>query len=203
MGEEIKSISDDELIELIIGKTESVKRFLERTPDLYRALANLYGIPDRASGLTARCRERLAAAVELGRRMAKGKLPDLQHFSDPATTALYLATELQYLEKEMFLVLSLNCKNMVVGKDVVSVGSAVNTVVSQREILMSVMSHNGTSFIIAHNHPSGDPKPSMEDVRVTDNLRKAGKLMGIPLIDHIIIGNGEYYSFREEESKED
>ncbi len=150
MGEEIKSISDDELIELIIGKTESVKRFLERTPDLYRALANLYGIPDRASGLTARCRERLAAAVELGRRMAKGKLPDLQHFSDPATTALYLATELQYLEKE----------------------SAVNTVVSQREILMSVMRHNGTSFIIAHNHPSGDPKPSMEDVRVTDNLRK-------------------------------
>jgi DNA repair protein RadC len=68
---------------------------------------------------------------------------------------------------------------------------------------MSVMRHNGTSFIIAHNHPSGDPKPSMEDVRVTDNLRKAGKLMGIPLIDHIIIGNGEYYSFREEESKED
>jgi DNA repair protein RadC len=99
--------------------------------------------------------------------------------------------------KEHFLALHLDCKNRIVCLDRVSVGSLNQSVVSVREVLKSVLLSSAAAIILIHNHPSGDPTPSTEDMTITRRLKEAGELLGIPVLDHIIIGDGEYVSFAE------
>ena len=93
-------------------------------------------------------------------------------------------------DREIFAVMLLNTKNRVIGINVVSVGSLTASVVHPREVFKAACLANATNIILTHNHPSGDPAPSKEDISITSRLVQAGRLMDIPVLDHIIIGDG-------------
>ncbi len=99
--------------------------------------------------------------------------------------------------KEFFMALYLNTKNGVLKQEVISIGSLNANIVHPREIFKTACMISASSIIVAHNHPSGDPTPSREDIEITKKLHEAGKMMGIELLDHVIIGYDRYYGFKE------
>ena len=99
--------------------------------------------------------------------------------------------------KEFFMALYLNTKNGVLKQEVISIGSLNANIVHPREIFKTACMISASSIIVAHNHPSGDPSPSREDIEITKKLSEAGKMMGIELLDHVIIGYDRYYGFKE------
>jgi len=102
--------------------------------------------------------------------------------------------EFSQLDREMFVVLLLNGKNQVLGFNVVSIGSLTAALVHPREVFKPVILANAAAIILVHNHPSGDPEPSAEDRALTARLEQAGELLGIRVLDHIILGDGQYRS---------
>src|SRR5262249_50004441 len=114
-----------------------------------------------------------------------------------ATLAAYLAEE----DREHFVVLLLNSKNRLIGINTVSIGSLTSSLVHPREVFKPAILANAAAIIVAHNHPSGEPTPSQDDVEITKRLHAAAELLGIRLLDHIVLGdNGRWYSFQEDGS---
>lgn len=99
-------------------------------------------------------------------------------------------------DRERFITLALDSKHRVLGVDEVSVGTLTESLVHPREVFKALILANAKAFICAHNHPAGDPEPSAEDLAVTQKLRDAGKLLGIALLDHVILGREKHYSFQ-------
>jgi DNA repair protein RadC len=139
----------------------------------------------------------IKAAFELGRRV--GRL-DRERFTVrcPRDVADYLMDRLRFHLKEHFMVLHLDTKNQVIGEEVVSIGSLNASIVHPREIFKTALKRSAASIICAHNHPSGDPAPSREDIEVTARLVEAGKLLGVDVLDHIIIGDNRFSSLKEQ-----
>src|SRR5262249_11907708 len=112
-----------------------------------------------------------------------------------ATLAAYLAEE----DREHFVVLLLNSKNRLIGINTVSIGSLTSSLAHPREVFKPAILANAAAIIVAHNHPSGEPTPSQEDVEITKRLHAAAELLGIRLLDHIVLGdNGRWYSFQDD-----
>jgi len=99
--------------------------------------------------------------------------------------------------KEHFIAIHLDTKNKIICIDTISIGSLVSSIVHPREVFKSVLLSSAASIAIVHNHPSGTPEPSTDDINITRKLREAGNFLGIPVIDHVIIGNGSYISLLE------
>jgi DNA repair protein RadC len=106
-----------------------------------------------------------------------------------------LEDELLKSDREKLISVFLNAKNVVIGMEVVSVGSLTASLVTARELFKSAILASAAALIISHNHPSGDPTPSQDDIRLTERISKAGELLGIKLLDHVIIGELGHYSF--------
>jgi len=140
---------------------------------------------------------KILAAVELGRRMA-GERPDRLSIRSPADAGRLLMEEMRYLDREHFKIVMLNTKNQVLGIELIFVGSLNTSVVHPREIFKACIRRSAAAVILAHNHPSGDPTPSPDDVEVTNRLVSAGRLLGIDVLDHLIIGERKYISLREQ-----
>ena len=123
-----------------------------------------------------------------------------QQIRSSANVSTILQTYLADVDREHFVVLLLNQKNRVVGVNTVSIGSLTASVVHPREVFKPAILSNAASIILAHNHPSGQPQPSQEDRVLTVRLVAAGKLLGISVLDHVIIGDGTsaYFSFADE-----
>ncbi len=138
----------------------------------------------------------LVAAFELARRGLQQGLGVLPIISNPAA-AVALLTEIKDQRKEYFLCLYLNARNQVIHKEVVSIGSLSASIVHPREVFQVAVFHSAASVILAHNHPSGDVSPSKDDIELTGRLVKAGQILGIEVLDHIIIGSAEFLSFQE------
>lgn len=138
----------------------------------------------------------IKAALELGKRIRTFK-GESYKISSPKDASDLLMEELRYLKQEILVVVYLNTKNIVLGKDVVSKGSLNSSIVHPREVFKDAIKRSAGSIIVAHNHPSGDPTPSKEDINITGRLKECGKLIGIELLDHIIIGDGNYISLKE------
>ena len=105
---------------------------------------------------------------------------------------------LRYAAKEQFVVILLDAKNKVIGTEVVSEGSLSTSIVHPRDVFQPAILQNAAAIVVAHNHPSGDPTPSSEDRELTQTLLEAGRALCIPVLDHLIIGDGTYYSFEED-----
>jgi DNA repair protein RadC len=105
--------------------------------------------------------------------------------------------ELRYQAKEHFIALLLSTKNHVIAQAIISVGSLNASIVHPRELFREAISHSAAAVILVHNHPSGDPTPSQEDICLTKQLIEAGNLLNISVLDHVIIGDGKYVSFKE------
>lgn len=118
--------------------------------------------------------------------------------SEPNDAYLIATKFLEGVDREYLIVLNLNTKNRVTSLNTVSMGSLNSSIVHPREVFKPAILGNAASIIIAHNHPSGDPNPSKEDISITNRLKECGKLLGIELLDHIIVGENTYISFKEE-----
>ncbi len=139
----------------------------------------------------------ILAALELGRRLQDSRA-DLHKITSPKDAADYFMDKLRFLRKEHLMTLHLDTKHQVLGEEIVSIGSLNSSIVHPREIFKTALKRSAAAIICAHNHPSGDPTPSTEDLEVTKRLVAAGQLLGIELLDHLIIGDNHYISLREE-----
>lgn len=146
-------------------------------------------------GLAKACQ--LQAAFELGKRLAtSGNVPH-SVITSPDTAANLVMEEMRYLREEHFRVIFLDTRNQEIVSRDISVGSLNASIVHPREIFKAAISHSAAAIILVHNHPSGDPTPSKEDLALTARIREAGELIGIPVLDHLIIGDGRFLSLKE------
>lgn len=139
----------------------------------------------------------IKAALELSRRLAVAGLTERPVVKSPADVARLVMEEMRHYDREHIKAVLLNSKNAVLAVETVHVGSVNSSLVHPREVFKAAIRRSAAALILVHNHPSGDPHPSREDEEVTRRFREAGELLGIDLLDHIIIGDGCYYSFRE------
>ena len=134
---------------------------------------------------------------ELARRLAKTTAKEGLIFSEPSSIAEYYMEDLRHQKQENMKLLMLNTKGKLLGETTVTVGTVNASLVSPRELFIEALEHGAVSIILIHNHPSGDPTPSQNDLLVTKRIKDAGAMIGIELLDHIIIGNNCYISFAE------
>ena len=139
----------------------------------------------------------LQASVELGRRLARARLPEAPRITRPQDAADLLLEDMRHLKEEHFVCLFLNTKNRVIGRQTLSIGSLNASVVHPREVFREAIRRSSAGIICVHNHPSGDPHPSREDIDITYRLYEAGEIVGVELMDHIIVGDGCYFSLKE------
>jgi DNA repair protein RadC len=140
----------------------------------------------------------LVAALELGRRRQSAEVKDLQKITTSKDAYDLLNPLMADLNEEEFRIILINKANKVIGIELMSTGGRAGTVADPRVIFKSALLSNATSVVVAHNHPSGNLKPSMEDISLTKKLKEAGNFLEIKLLDHLIITNKGYYSFADE-----
>lgn len=139
----------------------------------------------------------LLCIVELAKRMYKEQKKDRVSFLNPETIADYYMQDLRHLTTEQVILLALDIKSCLIQDIIISKGTVNASFSNPRDIFIAALKYGAVSVILLHNHPSGDPTPSREDVITTQRLRDAGELIGIPLMDHIIIGDNTYVSLKE------
>ncbi|NDI34034.1 RadC family protein [Chengkuizengella sediminis] len=139
----------------------------------------------------------IQAGIELGRRLAKSKLEHHITIRSPEDAAKYMMEDLRYLQKEHFICLFLNTKNQLIAQETLSMGSLNASIVHPREVFRAAIKRSSASIICVHNHPSGDPTPSSEDIEITNRLLEAGQVIGIEVLDHLIIGDQNFISLKE------
>ena len=192
-----KTQSTEKLIEIIIGNEKKAKKIIENYETLEDALGKKNYETLLTAGLTKGEAQRLIAAIEIGKRIAASDTEVRNHITSPGDAAKFLMPRLRHGTHEEFLTILLNTKNRVIKTERIAEGSLTSAVVHPREVFASAIVNHAAAILVAHNHPSGDPYPSSEDRHLTTSLEEAGKTLGIPLMDHIVIGDGRYYSFRE------
>lgn len=198
-----KSLSDSELLAIILrvgNKKENVVKVSNRIFNKYniKSLSRLgisslkkeFGIGDAKA-----CQ--IIACFELGRRVVKYKKDKRISIRKAKDLAKILIPEMGSLKKEHFKGLFLDSRNKIIKEETIFIGSLNESVIHPREIFQIALEENAASLILAHNHPSGDSKPSEEDIEITKQIINAGKILGIPVLDHLIIAHDKYFSFRE------
>lgn len=138
------------------------------------------------------------AAVELGRRIASAAPQSRPAVRSPADVSHLVMEEMRFLDKEYFRAIALNTKNQVLGIEDISIGSLSASLVHPRELFKPLIRKSAAAVILVHNHPSGDPSPSREDREITQRIVEAGRLLGIEVLDHVIIGDNRYISLKEQ-----
>ena len=138
----------------------------------------------------------IKASLELGQRISKCTI-EKEKVTNPWDLYKYYMEEMRYLKKEKFKIILLNTKSEIIIDLDISEGSLNSSIVHPREVFKEAIKRSANKIILMHNHPSGNPKPSKEDENVTNRLIECGKIIGIDVIDHIIIGDGTYFSFKE------
>lgn len=198
------ALSNAELLAILLrsgSKNESAVQMATRILARVRTLRNL---PDLSleelqenKGIGPDKAVTIKAALELGSRLATTPRQVVDSISTPGQAAELFMEELRYKKKEYFKILLLNTKNHVISREEISVGSLSASIVHPREIFNLPLRKSAASIILFHNHPSGDPSPSQQDLEVTRRLVDAGNILGVTVRDHIIIGDGCFFSFRE------
>ncbi len=189
-------LADHELITLVLGRDSLA------STDVLQQVGGLEGLGRTGPGLLldvpglgeARAL-RLTAAVEIGRRVLVRAARPRKAFTTPAAVAAFIAPRVGQLEHEQMWVLSLDGRNRMRGLRRVAQGGNHSCVVTAREILRTALADGASGFVLAHNHPSGEPAPSPEDIDMTRELAEAADLVGVPLLDHVVVtSSGEYAS---------
>jgi DNA repair protein RadC len=198
------AVSSAELLAIIIrvgSRNESVVQLASRL------LAHFEGLPGLARASITELQEvkgigpakaiEIKAALELGRRLLAASPEERAQITSPADAANLLMSEMMFLEQEHLRLLLLDTRSRVLSSPTVYVGSLNTSVIRVGELFRAAIKANAAAMIVVHNHPSGDPSPSPEDVNVTRQLVQAGKLLDIQLLDHIVIGRQRFVSLKE------
>lgn len=197
-------LSNQELIAIILGTGTRQESVLQLS---YRILQHFHGLRllkdstvnelKNIKGIGDTKAVQLLAALELGSRVHKLQNEDRFIVRSPEDVSRFMMEEMRFLTQEHFVTLYLNTKNHVIHKKTIFIGSLNASIVHPREIYKEAFRHSAASIICLHNHPSGDPAPSREDIEVTKRLVESGKVIGIELLDHIIIGDQKFTSLKE------
>lgn len=202
-----EGLSDHEILAILLRTGIKGKSVLDVSRELIKGLPgeNLYYLSETST--TDLCAVRgigldkavtICAAVELGRRIArqrvKQKAPD---FSTPQAIAAYVMEDMRFLQQEQFCAVYLSIKNQLIARQTLSIGTIDASLAKARDVFRWALRYNAASVVLLHNHPSGDPEPSREDIAVTRQIVRAGEIMEIPVLDHIIIGDGIFVSLCE------
>lgn len=140
----------------------------------------------------------ILAAFELAKRLGESRMEFKGVVHTPQDAAQLVVRELSLADKEHFMIIMLNTKHRVIAKKVISIGHLHASLVHPREMFKEAIRRSSAAVILVHNHPSGDLTPSRDDITTTERLRDVGDLLGIDVLDHIIIGDNRYLSFREQ-----
>lgn len=200
----VDGLSDIELLAILIGSGTKKKNAIVLADEilkikmkdnnlLYTSVEQLMQID--GIGLTKACR--IIAGLELGKRLSKIDRFEKMSLDSPESVANYLYMHYIRAVKEEFCILLLDTKNKVIAIETISIGTINQSLVHPREVFRSAIMKNSNSIILAHNHPSGDPTPSREDILITERLIKAGEYLGIKILDHLVIGKNKFISLRE------
>ncbi|MBO8177510.1 MAG: DNA repair protein RadC [Bacillus sp. (in: Bacteria)] len=199
-----QSVSNQELLAILLGtgtKEESVLQLANRLLVYFEGLRMLKDTSLEelmaVKGIGKAKAVQLLASVELGRRIHNLTFEDRYVIRSPEDGAKYVMEELRFLSQEHFVCLYLNTKNQVMHKQTVFIGSLNASIVHPREVFKEALRRSAASLICVHNHPSGDPTPSREDIEVTRRLVECGQMLGIEVLDHLIIGEKKYVSLKE------
>ena len=201
------SLSNTELLAVLLRtgvKDDSVLHVAEKVLALYkeRGLAAITQMSARelasVKGVGLAKAATILAAVELGRRLALKAAEQQTIVHGPADAASYVMPRFRFERREHFAVLLLNAKNHILGLKTISVGTLTSSIADPREVFQAAIEGAAAGVILVHNHPSGDPTPSAEDFALTRRMVKAGKIMNIPVLDHIVLGYDKFISLKEE-----
>ena len=140
---------------------------------------------------------KIKCIAELSRRMAKACAREGLSFNNPSSMAAYYMEELRHEKREKVLLVLLDSKGLVLKEVVLSTGTVNASLISTREIFIEVLKAEAVSMVLLHNHPSGDPTPSPQDEKITNLIDEGARLLNVAFVDHIIIGDNRYFSFRE------
>lgn len=198
------SLSDQELLAIIIGSGSKGKNALALASSVISILANEEGLPQLndasieelmgISGIGVSKAIKIKAALEIGRRANNIKLKKKTKLSSPEKIANYFAPRIDNIPREELHVVFLDRKNALIKELLLSKGGLSTTVIDPRDVFREAIKANAAAFVLVHNHPSGDPTPSRDDISTTMRFQEAGNFLGIHLHDHIIIGKGKYIS---------
>lgn len=198
------ALSSAELLAILLGsgtKEESALNLAQRILTDSRGLRFLVeaSLEELCSlkGIGLAKAAQIKAAVELGRRVACVKLDARPMVRSPRDACTLVMEEMCYLDREHFRAILLNTKNQVLAIETVSIGSLNSSPVHPREVFKKAVQRSAAAVVLVHNHPSGDPTPSAEDLEITQRLSEAGKLLGIEVLDHLIIGDHKFISLKE------
>ncbi len=198
------ALSSAELIAIVLGSGTEGDNALDLAE---RLLANLGGVRSLAGatvlelsavrGIGPAKAAQLQAAAELGRRCMVSQPADRPRIRGPRDVWELLSHDLRDEVREHFFAILLDTRNGVLRRHVVSVGDLNSAIVHPREVFSPAIRHGAAALVVAHNHPSGDPTPSPEDVQVTKRLLDAGRLLGIELLDHVVLTESGWVSLKE------
>jgi DNA repair protein RadC len=201
------ALGDNELVAIVLGQGRARVSALELANTVLAGVGGPAGLARavtddliRIPGIGAARAAQVLAAVELGRRTVTHTACDRVRVASPRAVAEYLLPQYGNRRVEQFGVLLLDTKHRVLRSTVLTVGTLDASIVHPREIFREAIAAGAAALVLFHNHPSGDPEPSPEDTRLTERLVAAGMLMGIEVIDHIILGDARYFSYREKGS---
>ena len=198
------ALSNAELLAIILrigGRGENVLDMAQRLLSTYHGLGGLArascGELATQRGVGTAKAAQMLAAFELGKRLLVASPDDRPQVTSPADAANLLMAEMATLEQEHLRTLLLDTKHRVLASPTVYVGNVNTSVIRVAELFREAIKLNCVALIVAHNHPSGDPTPSPDDVKVTEQIVQAGKLLDIEVLDHLVIGHHRYVSLKE------
>ncbi len=202
-GEDVNLLSDTELLAIILGTGTKGRDVLELSSLILKKRGGLRGILNSGireiaeeKGIGLKKSIKIQAAFELGKRAIGGKRPH-RLLNSPSLVWEFLLPDTAGYEKEVFIALIINNKNILIKKKIISIGTVTEAIVHPREVFRDAIREGGSGLIVTHNHPSGNLTPSKQDIATTERLIEAGKIVGIPLVDHIILTTESYYSMKE------
>lgn len=200
----VEYLSDAELMAIILGKGTAGRSALYLAHLIFQEFGDwrrisTYSVRElqRIKGIGEIKALELKACLEIARRFQRLVIKPGDFLNGSKNVFLLYHERLRDYKKEHFFALLLDCKHCMIREELVSIGSLNLSIVHPREVFAPAIRESAESLILVHNHPSGNPQPSQEDLQVTSRLVKVGKLVGIEVLDHIIIGNGDYVSFAE------
>ncbi|HBF0842101.1 TPA: DNA repair protein RadC [Clostridioides difficile] len=200
----VKSLSNAELLAILLRTGNKNKNAIELANYIInRDIQGIRHLEDMTieelcniDGIGLSKSTQIKAALELGSRVASFK-PIKYKIRNPWDIQRYYMDSLRYLKKEVFKAVLLNTKNEIISDVDISIGTLSSSLVHPREVFKEAIRRSASKIIVMHNHPSGSVEPSREDKNITSRLIKCGEIIGIEIIDHIIIGDGLYFSFKE------
>jgi DNA repair protein RadC len=199
-----ENLSAQELLALVIGRGIPKKSVMTIAQELISTFGNVNAIGRatleelcRIKGIGIAKAAQIKASFELAKR--ENLETDEENFDikNPEAVCKLISSTIKEKAKEHFKLILLNSRNKKIGISTISVGTLTTSLVHPREVFKEDLAHSAASVILAHNHPSGDPEPSEDDLKITRKLVESGKILGVEVIDHIIVGKNSFYSFRE------